>query len=791
MNKCLISNPFFNRDKKIINNKYSKLIDVESEDICNEFSKLYCICLNNNCNLDDGFYNSDFTFDKMKTYIESLKLIEGNIKMIYNKIHKSALVVIDTYILDLFNSQIEFNDEQVLVLPLININENQLKLYLLQFNGLFQMEDYINLKVINEFYQTPVISSQKILSNILDNSNCSNYWCDKNNCKLNITDKFLNRGFTQRMLGKDEAYLDFLLDKTNYTDIASSSFYKITEPKYLITIENINDIITQEYSYDIYKLYINLLISKDYCHLILNNKYAFYNQTNNFILALKYAFGYAWLSLSMEESIKKTKMTLNDRFVFNIDTASLLPFFPFTHTNYLDNPYISLLISDKVIDIENNNLGVSTYKKKYGIVSFNNFKKRLNIYMTGNLSDNIFVGINWNNFAICGSCIPACITLFNPLMEQFSTLDRYYQEYYTGDIDIMCNINDTFEYIDAVYELYNIIEKNYFNIMSDNNYGIHLESYNSCSMVIDEQFIHQNISIHTDHTMEYIIKNCNQDDIKVLFHDYYINYKLKLNETLMLSSKWTEPNYNIYFELVSIETFSVIYSNETKFECNENIKFKIITNKLLHEIEIFKLKSNKSFLSAVSQFHLPCVRGYYDGYNVKLLPSCITAAMTLYNCDYKYINNKKDPIEIINKYKMRGYTILLNNNEKMKLVNYSNNNSKWNSLYGNINIHDPENVNEIFKERIIEDNLFKPRLINENKYNNLKLVDFNYNQCKVDLEENNLAKSYEYHYTINYIDVKSIFELCNLKTINTDGFINPVQKWLFDLIYDTFELEHF
>ena len=69
------------------------------------------------------------------------------------------------------------------------------------------------------------------------------------------------------------------------------------------------------------------------------------------------------------------------------------------------------------------------------------------------------------------------------------------------------------------------------------------------------------------------------------------------------------------------------------FKCHENIKYRIKASNLNHELELFKIRW-PTFFSTVCNFHLPCVRGYYDGKQVYLLPSCITAAMTLINFDY-------------------------------------------------------------------------------------------------------------------------------------------------------------
>ena len=62
---------------------------------------------------------------------------------------------------------------------------------------------------------------------------------------------------------------------------------------------------------------------------------------------------------------------------------------------------------------------------------------------------------------------------------------------------------------------------------------------------------------------------------------------------------------------------------------------------------------------------------------VYCLPSCITACHTFMNIDYKYFAGTNDPIEIINKYRMRGFGTYLNDDEKVKLIDYSYKVNKW------------------------------------------------------------------------------------------------------------------
>ena len=93
-----------------------------------------------------------------------------------------------------------------------------------------------------------------------------------------------------------------------------------------------------------------LLLSKNYCHLILNNKKFLkllyskkfflklnkknfsYNFYEKYYLMLKYCISYAWIILYKEEQIVKTNINIKNRFVFDIETANLLPYFPYIST---------------------------------------------------------------------------------------------------------------------------------------------------------------------------------------------------------------------------------------------------------------------------------------------------------------------------------------------------------------------------------------------------------------------------------------------------------------------------
>ena len=138
----------------------------------------------------------------------------------------------------------------------------------------------------------------------------------------------------------------------------------------------------------------------------------------------------------------------------------------------------------------------------------------------------------------------------------------------------------------------------------------------------------------------------------------------------------------------------------------ENLKFKYKVSGIKRSFEIFQIKF-PNFFSTVHKFHLPCVRAYYNGDNVHMLPSTIAACMTLTNIEYKYFAGSKDPIEVINKYRQRGFSTILNDKERIKLIKYSHDVEKWRELY-DIKTLTKNNTEKLFKPFDINCKFFKP-----------------------------------------------------------------------------------
>ena len=290
-------------------------------------------------------------------------------------------------------------------------------------------------------------------------------------------------------------------------------------------------------------------------------------------------------------------------------------------------------------------------------------------------------------------------------------------------------------------------------------------------IVINETYLIKNI-VTKDLTLDHILQNLNSCDVKEVLYEKYVDWKFNENSEYIKTDQWKDPKYGDFFNITHIESMIVILSSNNSddeiFVCKENIKYNISSKYLNHDFEFFKSKFEGSFFSTIGSFHLPCVRGFYNGKSVKLLPSCVTALITMINMDYKYFaSTKSDPIEIINKYRNRGFAIILTDDEKIKFADYVIRVEKLNNLYGKINKKCENHINNIFGYKSINDKFFRPRITNKEYYTKYRSVKDDYNIKSTKLKSvselsliqlyNNFLEKHNHH----NLKFKEIFGLFN------------------------------
>jgi hypothetical protein len=240
------------------------------------------------------------------------------------------------------------------------------------------------------------------------------------------------------------------------------------------------------------------------------------------------------------------------------------------------------------------------------------------------------------------------------------------------------------------------------------------------------------------------------------------------------------------------QIFSVLFGEDVEYslninkELNEeiklsiNYKYSITSPHLLHNLEVFQVRYD-DFFATVSRFHLPCVRAYYNGTTVLMSPSFITAHLTFMNIDYKYFAGSRDPIEIINKYRMRGFGTWLSPHEIKQYYAYTYAMPFWNVL---LDTRDKAGLS-------VSNRFFRPRLYNEDNYLNTNPVD-------ITDRYNNYTSNYIVKYNTTELD-EELLKLYNVKKTNVSTLLSSyrtidhglnickLHKWLIPAIYHSYE----
>jgi hypothetical protein len=451
-----------------------------------------------------------------------------------------------------------------------------------------------------------------------------------------------------------------------------------------------------------------------------------------------------------------------------------LPYFHFDILNPKTSPYLPILVADQVLDIDNNChsvLPLYTKNYNYGVTNIHNFLQRL-CYFFSNTTHNLLENLDFNGIGITGSCIACCLPNFNPLCTIFNNYSDFVKEYYNNsDLDIISNLS-SFEFIDKAEHIVNILKENIKSKLNIDNPEIKAIFSKSVFISINEEYI-VNILKSTLKQIDF-----NNDEIKQHFYDIYLKEKNTFIEEN--KDKYSQDKYKNIYDIININNITIVHKPNIYYQCNENIKYKIYTS-YTKTIELFQVKT-KDFFSILSTFHLPIVRAYYNGTTVYMTPSCISACMTLYNLDLKYFTSTNDPIEIINKYKLRGFGIFLNKNEKLKLMEYSYNIPLWKNKY---NIQNKSQLYNILKPHDVKYIFYKMNdnetLYNYNIYNTIYNNDIinSTNKYPLMFSENwikYLNSKYKYK---NLTDINFI----NYNAINYKGSIVPFNSTFISIAF--------
>jgi hypothetical protein len=191
----VIKNPFLINKPILIDNEYVSLINIKNSKIFKHFDTMYILCLKNRDVDINDFYKKNVSVKELNNLIQNFELVEFNLNLLNNKIHKSRVIYFESYYLNKFSDKFNFS-EMILVLPLINIDINSLKLYLSQFNSDDEMKffEYLNIKIVNNFYQNTDENLNLLVTKI---KKIDVLWSKYIN-EFNITNEFQNRNLISR-----------------------------------------------------------------------------------------------------------------------------------------------------------------------------------------------------------------------------------------------------------------------------------------------------------------------------------------------------------------------------------------------------------------------------------------------------------------------------------------------------------------------------------------------------------------------------------------------------------------
>lgn len=839
-----ITNPLF------VGEDGGNLSKLDSKEIYSNFSRVLVVCMRDNFVDQPELYENSYGLVINKN--QSLKLsvnyafLKTNMNLLNEKYYKRCANVVQRDLLvNLYGLNGSILENEEIVVPMFELVESMARMNLSLYDVQFDLTDAKTILSLTKFYNK---DNRRLiidrLSEKLGHLQESQFWSNPRNCNINMSRHFQTRGFvTQKDIKKaaNDKLLKKITQKSVDTDYGSFDDSKCDPYVDLHTVlktsknrtyyidnvttlnfskEDITELFMElESEKEMYNLFNSLAVSKEYCHTVVNNKDILIKMKplfSKYAPVYKLIFGYAWLSFVLEEYIMKSKSTIDDRFVFDLDTAHHLPTFPFVFDDLHQNPYIVAPIALNKLSAQQNAMSLFCIDgfEGYGVCDQQTFTRRINLLTSGNADQNILKGLDWKSFAISGSSVTACIQKKSPLFlnieTQNATTDentsKFFHNYYNvSDIDLMCNEQSIFGFTEKTAIA---IEQIKSNIKEFKDGDLHVTPIKSLYICISRQFFVINCdaineTLGTSYTVDELMKNCENSEFKEYLYPIYVTHKQKANSAIRKSGKVFNEYMQQFMNYSSAQDIKIDILNETLYEHTfdsdislrvndfksadnkvtesenqllikicEGIKFKIGSKKMVKEIELFRCKTN-DFFGVVGKFHLPCVRAYSNGYRVAILPTDITAMMTGVNLDYRYFVGVKNQFAILYKYMARGFGTLLSSRELLDMRTYASAMTD-SELYS---VKSLDDANKLFGGKELTDPIYKPLEIKNGLTGIYSSPTVKYIKTIEDLRE-------YYKKNCNYVANDFGLDMMKFTTYSSDGDVVPFNTLIPKLYYD-------
>jgi len=338
--------------------------------------------------------------------------------------------------------------------------------------------------------------------------------------------------------------------------------------------------------------------------------------------------------------------------------------------------YISLTDLIKLLEITNfdnfkkfiYNCSTNDHKINPPFNNLDEFRNRLNYFISKDSECNLFENTDFENVTICGSCMVAC----TDALLSYEDIDNLYHD---SDLDIMINNVNSDTFIQKALDIIDNINNNinsYLKLCKPINFIEH-----KIKRIINVRFYDSKAVLNDSTDQDETSKQYNIN-LALQYFNRQITYEREYYDALNVMDEEF-----VFNDSNSENSIEIKYKFKTRIVKDENILKLYPFVKNIKPFEIFFLKNSN--IQNIEVFHLSCVRSYYTGSEVILLFPCILSMLLRVNL---HLAHNMNVYNIIEKYGKRGYKTILTNREYNKLDLHLDNRSGEYQQY--IIIHETE-----------------------------------------------------------------------------------------------------
>jgi hypothetical protein len=387
----------------------------------------------------------------------------------------------------------------------------------------------------------------------------------------------------------------------------------------------------------------HMMMSKGYCHLILNNRdilnaMSMLEKYNTIIAAYLW---YGFHLLYREELIIGVHTKNEHRFVYDLLTAQSLPRLP---KYAIEKQYIPCAYKYDIKKTPMCPIAPPEFKFTRGLHDYIQFVRNVDTFTGG-----VLKGLDWSRICLTGSAMTACLIrnpvecLFLPSGQEYSTdkvdWDRYFDEFYPSNKSNPGHPSDIDLMIETVH-----------------GYGIGDDERKKS----DEEY-------------EAVIK-----ELFTLIQNNLINAGVVMTaESLKLTKVNTKSSY----------------------------RYKIEGTALKRSFEPFRVWSHAGTVAKfhVASVRAYAKLNNNTG-DVHMFPSFITAAFTGVNPDHRWFSSNKTPADVFRIYQQRGFGMILNQHQVAQFVTFVKHTNKWKTSSDTLNDEEyigPKSIyNRLYRPRV-------------------------------------------------------------------------------------------